>query len=426
MDLPTTGTATLCFFQGHCSQSGHSAREKLHPAPERWQAQRHAASHASGSTRSSCLGVAAMLLGATARRRPCMATKRQASVPVARLSHAEERKQLSSLVSKWRANDREAWMSLATTALLYGTTFAAVHFTGGHWASILLLGLTLVRCFIVFHDAAHSSYFENAASNRRLAHILQFFVSYSYDEWTRIHNSHHSHFGDVTVKDSSLTVYFSEQELLEAPWYKRLLHRVIRDPIVFYPVAGLFVFFLNRPLQHGPYRLLVPLLVWQLLGTQTLIPYMLASWLAGSLGVAAFHLQHCCNEPYRVQNGELRSHLDAAMLGSTRIPVAWPLSVFSYGIQYHHIHHYDIRVPGYRLQRCDAEGNALGMWSGVSSVTGIRACKSLFHTVFSGSKKFADSDGPARFSSFWPYSALGLQDNVANSRNGIPVGTITA
>lgn len=35
--------------------------------------------------------------------------------------------------------------------------------------------------------------------------------------------------------------------------------------------------------------------------------------------------------------------------------------VFSFGIEYHHIHHFDIRVPGYRLERCDAEGEVACM-----------------------------------------------------------------
>ena len=36
--------------------------------------------------------------------------------------------------------------------------------------------------------------------------------------------------GDVTVKDSSLTIWFSEHELDETPWYLWLAHRIIRDP----------------------------------------------------------------------------------------------------------------------------------------------------------------------------------------------------
>lgn len=324
--------------------------------------------------------------------------------------NVSERQELQSLVSKWRADDMEAWASLALTTTLYVASLALVHFTGGNWAAIILLAFALVRAFIVFHDAAHSSFFEKPEHNKTLGQVLQFFINYSLDEWNAVHNSHHAHFGDVTVKDSSLTIWFSEHELDEAPWYLWLAHRIIRDPIFFYPLAGLFVFFLNKPVQHFPYRTVVPFLVWYFLGMQTLCAYLLAAWLGGSLGVACFHLQHHCNSPYRVLDDSSRTHLDAAIVGSTRIPLAWPLSVFSFGIEYHHIHHFDIRVPGYRLERCDAEGEDLGLWKRVNTVDWVRAIKSLCHTQFHGSSKAASAEAP-RFSSFWPYSAIGLQDD---------------
>eukprot|EP00931_Biecheleriopsis_adriatica_P029172 TRINITY_DN17364_c0_g2_i1.p1 TRINITY_DN17364_c0_g2~~TRINITY_DN17364_c0_g2_i1.p1 ORF type:complete len:433 (+),score=53.38 TRINITY_DN17364_c0_g2_i1:44-1300(+) len=365
----------------------------------------------SESNASAAAGFAGTLVALAARRRRPHVARQQSVLPPVTSSPAEERRQITELVAKWRANDAEAWASLAVTVAFYIFGVGVLHVSGGHWASIIFLGLTLVRTFIVFHDAAHSSYFRSASRNRWLARILQFVVSYSYEEWNRVHNSHHAHFGDNTVKDTSLTVYFSEEELSQLSWHRRLLHRIIRDPIAFFPLAGLFVFFINRPLHHGPFRIAVPLLVWRLLGWQTLVPYMLASWLGGSLGVACFHLQHCCNTPYRVEDDASRTHLDAAIVGSTRIPVCWPLSLFSYGIQYHHIHHYDVRVPGYRLARCDAQGDAKSMWLRTNTLDGLRAFKSLFHTQFRGSRKAVDSDGtPPEFCSFWPYSALGLQD----------------
>lgn len=333
------------------------------------------------------------------------ATLKESSAEVA------ERRRLQELVSKWRADDAEAWASLALTATLYVGSLAVLHLSGGHWAAIILLAFALVRAFIVFHDAAHSSFFEKPDHNKTLGQVLQFFINYSLDEWNTVHNSHHAHFGDVTVKDSSLTIWFSEKELENAPWYLWLAHRIIRDPIFFYPLAGLFVFFLNKPAQHFPYRTLVPFLVWYFLGMQTLCAYFLAAWLGGSLGVACFHLQHHCNSPYRVPDDSSRTHLDAAIVGSTRIPLAWPLSVFSFGIEYHHIHHFDIRVPGYRLERCDAEGEAAGLWTRVNTVDWVRAIKSLCHSQFDGSSKASDAGGTPRFSSFWPYSALGLQDD---------------
>eukprot|EP00435_Cladocopium_sp_Y103_P057211 s402_g19.t1 len=302
-----------------------------------------------------------------------------------------ERRRLQELVSKWRADDAEAWASLALTATLYVGSLAVLHLSGGHWAAIILLAFALVRAFIVFHDAAHSSFFEKPDHNKTLGQVLQFFINYSLDEWNTVHNSHHAHFGDVTVKDSSLTIWFSEKELENAPWYLWLAHRIIRDPIFFYPLAGLFVW--GAQTQGTG--------VWYFLGMQTLCAYFLAAWLGGSLGVACFHLQHHCNSP---------THLDAAIVGSTRIPLAWPLSVFSFGIEYHHIHHFDIRVPGYRLERCDAEGEAAGLWTRVNTVDWVRAIKSLCHSQFDGSSKASDAGGTPRFSSFWPYSALGLQD----------------
>ncbi|CAE7772257.1 des [Symbiodinium pilosum] len=198
---------------------------------------------------------------------------------------------------------------------------------------------------------------------------------------------------------------------LTAPWWKWLAHRIIRDPIFFYPLASLYVFFLNKPLQHAPYRTVVPLLVYLFLGSQTFFAYLLASWIGGAIGVALFHLQHHCNTPYRCEDDSARNHVDAALLGSTRIPLPWPISVFSYGIEYHHIHHFDVRVPGYHLERCDAEGEAQNLWARVNTVDGLRVLKSLCHTQFRGSSKVADESGrQPQFVSFWPYSVIGLQD----------------
>jgi len=333
----------------------------------------------------------------------------QGSVAVA--DEFENWRELKRLSAKHRADNHEAFASLGMTLFLWVAGLASVHFSGGHWAAVLFLGLSMIRCFIVFHDCAHLSFFEHANSNRFLARVLQWFVNYDYAEWDRVHNSHHAHLGDETVKDASLTVFFSEQQVAEFPWPLRLAHRVIRDPLLFFPLAGFFVFFLNKPRIHGPKRVLLPLIVWCTLGWQTTIGYLAAAWVAGALGVAAFHLQHGCNTPYRVADSTFRSHLDAAILGSTRIPLCFPLSLFSFGIEYHHIHHLDPRVPGYRLPCCDAEGLSLGFWRRVDTVSASRAFRSLFHAQFEGSRRVADANGvPPRFVSFWPYSKLGLQD----------------
>eukprot|EP00929_Paragymnodinium_shiwhaense_P013470 TRINITY_DN121315_c0_g1_i1.p1 TRINITY_DN121315_c0_g1~~TRINITY_DN121315_c0_g1_i1.p1 ORF type:complete len:467 (-),score=54.28 TRINITY_DN121315_c0_g1_i1:48-1409(-) len=324
----------------------------------------------------------------------------------------EEIRRLKELVAKYRAVDSKAWACLALTALLWSTGLVAVHLSGSHWAAVVYLALSISRCFMVMHDAAHLSFFTSMRMNKLLAEVSQYFVNYNWRQWASIHNSHHKHFGDETVKDTSLTIWFSEAELATFPWWKRAIHRFVHEPLWFYPLASLFVFFVNKPITHGMQRIVLPLLVWATLGTTTLKGYMVAVWIAGMIGVASFHLQHHCNTAYRVASPSERTSIDAALVGSTRIPIPFPLSLFSLGIEYHHLHHWDVRVPGYNLPTCDAEGEALGLWGGrVNTLGAGRAFKSLFHAQFSGSQKVTDERGnPPRFISFWPYTVLGLQD----------------
>jgi len=339
--------------------------------------------------------------------------QQQASLAVPASFDLEQRRQLQALVAKHRATDGRAWWNLSLTGALWAGALYLLHTTGGHWLSLTFMAMVIARWFMVFHDASHLSFFKGVASNQRLAEVSQYFVNYNWKYWASIHNSHHAHFGDATIKDTSLTIWFSEEELKKAPWHLRAAHRFIRDPVLFYPLASFFVFFVNKPLTHAPMRLALPLLLWATLGAKTTLWYLVATWMSGMIGVVAFHLQHHCNAPYRVESDQQRSSLQAAMAGSTRIPLAFPLSLFSMGIEYHHIHHHDVRVPGYNLPRCDAEGQKLGLWeaAGVDTVGGWRAFKSLFHTQFAGAAKVAkEGETQPRFKSFWPYTALGLQD----------------
>mmetsp|Transcript_4583 Transcript_4583/g.7916 ORF Transcript_4583/g.7916 Transcript_4583/m.7916 type:complete len:408 (-) Transcript_4583:98-1321(-) len=354
-------------------------------------------------------------LSSTSRRlvRNPQVQRRQQVDSVRTSSDLEQRRQLTELVSRHRATTGKALWNLSLTAGLWSIALYLIHATSWYWLSLPLMAMVISRIFMVFHDASHMSFFKRTSQNRWLAEVSQFFVNYNWRYWASIHNSHHAHFGDSTVKDTSLTIWFSEDDLRKAPWYLRAAHRFVRDPFLFYPLASLFVFFINKPLTHAPMRLALPLLLWATLGAKTALWYVVATWMAGMLGVVAFHLQHHCNPAYRVPTDQDRSSFLAAMAGSTRIPLPFPLSVFSMGIEYHHIHHHDVRVPGYNLQRCDAEGEELGLWkaAGVNTVNGWRAFKSLFHTQFEGSVKVAEPGmAPPRFKSFWPYTVLKLQD----------------
>jgi len=48
---------------------------------------------------------------------------------------SDERRQVQKLVGKYRADDGEAWQTLALTMLLWGVGLGAIHVTGGNIAA---------------------------------------------------------------------------------------------------------------------------------------------------------------------------------------------------------------------------------------------------------------------------------------------------
>ena len=70
---------------------------------------------------------------------------------------------------------------------------------------------------------------------------------------------------------------------------------------------------------------------------------------AGSLAVMVFHNQHTFNSPY-ITDDNSWSKLDSGLKGSSFIQFPWFLKLFSYRVEYHHIHHMLSTIPGYNVQ----------------------------------------------------------------------------
>jgi omega-6 fatty acid desaturase (delta-12 desaturase) len=72
------------------------------------------------------------------------------------------------------------------------------------------------------------------------------------------------------------------------------------------------------------------------------------------LGFILFHNQHTFNPPYIVNN-ESWNMKNSGLLGSSFIQIPIFLKYFSGGIEYHHIHHINAKIPGYNLQKYHEE-----------------------------------------------------------------------
>ena len=74
----------------------------------------------------------------------------------------------------------------------------------------------------------------------------------------------------------------------------------------------------------------------------------------GFIIFSIFHNQHTYNPSYVIEN-EKWSQRDSGILGSSFIQVPYFLKYFFMGIEYHHIHHMNTKIPGYNLQKYHEE-----------------------------------------------------------------------
>jgi acyl-lipid omega-6 desaturase (Delta-12 desaturase) len=237
--------------------------------------------------------------------------------------------------------------------------------------AVLSAGL-LVRIFIIFHDCAHGSYFNSRRANDVVGSIAGVLTFTPYSHWRWEHAIHHASAGDLDRRGTGDVWTMTVQEYLAASRGRRLAYRLVRDPLVLFLVAPLFVFIVKHRfasakadrrrrrsvwLTNAAVVGMVVVLAW-IFG---LAPYLLIQSIvmtvAGAAGLWLFYVQHQFEDVYW-ERGEHWDYTAAALRGSSFYKLPRVLQWFSGNIGFHHIHHLSPRIPNYNLQRCH-ESDAL-------------------------------------------------------------------
>jgi acyl-lipid omega-6 desaturase (Delta-12 desaturase) len=259
----------------------------------------------------------------------------------------------------------------------------------GLWASMyallpvsyvlsLLLALPaaafVVRLFIIQHDCGHGSFFRSRATNDWIGRFCSLVTLTPYANWRRQHNGHHAHWNNLDHRTSGADIYSSCLTVAE---YRRLrparrfFHRFMCNPMVAFVVVPPLAFLLlyrfpfDTPREWTAERWSVHLTNVSLvvflvsLGVvlgfrQVLLVQAPISVAASIVGVWLFSIQHKFEGVtwFRGRNWDFAA---AALRGSSYLQLPGWLRWLTGNIGLHHVHHFNPRIPNYRLEECRRE-----------------------------------------------------------------------
>src|ERR1043166_5156167 len=250
-----------------------------------------------------------------------------------------------------------------------------------------------IRTFIIHHDCGHGAFFKSRQANDIWGFITGVLTFTPYYLWRWEHAIHHAHAGDLDRRGLGAVWTLTVQEYLEASHWKRFRYRLVRNPVVLFVVAPLFLFTVVHrfPLAKASPRERHSV-HWTNLGILGMIAAMSLTFgfkaylliqltvmaVAGGAGVWLFYVQHQFEGVYWQRHGEW-DYLAAALEGSSFYKLPKVLQWFSGNIGFHHIHHLSPRIPNYNLEKCH---NAEPLFQSVPPVTLFASFKSLTHRLW--------------------------------------------
>lgn len=258
---------------------------------------------------------------------------------------------------------------------------------------LMVLVLCMMRMFMIFHDLTHRSYFPSDERktgkdgiNMCIARCVDVLCSYSANTWKTIHSEHHRVHGNLSELDETRTV-FTSSRYNALPEYQKVLYDIIRFPPIFFLLAPIHIFWINKFFnKEWDYIIKYFILMsgiyyygsWKLVGF-----YLGATYIAAIFGIMLFHLQHQVNVGYwkPFDNKNEVSKANAELYGASVLQIPCVVDFFTFGIEYHNVHHLDAGIPGYNTKDCYYDLVKKGLIPD-NKIGYLQSIKSLMHTIY--------------------------------------------
>jgi omega-6 fatty acid desaturase (delta-12 desaturase) len=270
----------------------------------------------------------------------------------------------------------------------------------GYWLTLILAvptGGFMVRCFIIFHDCCHGSFFRSMKANDRLGLVIGVLVLTPFYQWKHSHAIHHATAGDLDRRGIGDVYTMTVEEYLAAPWYRKLGYRIMRSPLILFTIGSFIVFtFTHRFWEKSAGKRERSSVIWTNLAIASVIGWIMleVGWAAFLLvevpilliacgaGVWLFYVQHNFDPTYWERHQEWE-FFNAGMDGSSFYKLPKLLQWFTGNIGFHHIHHLSPRIPNYKLEECHNENPVFQ----IEPLTFQHSLKSLFFRLWDEREK---------------------------------------
>ena len=294
-----------------------------------------------------------------------------------------------------RPDNRKAFFQVFNTLLPIALLWWAIAQSAvvSYWltaALVLLMGLLLLRVFVLMHECGHGSLFRTQRLNRTFGFLFGVISGMPQFVWSERHQYHHSTNGNWEKYRGPLCIVSVDDFAAMTPQQQRKYAR--QRSIWMAPLAGFIYVVFNPRINwlRGSIALLMhtargkppssfktnlwatPQEYWHMfwnnvvliavaclmswwIGTALFLVSAVASMsLAGAGGILLFTVQHNFEHAY-ASGDEGWDYYEAALDGTSFLELPGWLNWLTANIAYHHIHHMSARIPNYCLIDCHRE-----------------------------------------------------------------------
>ena len=273
----------------------------------------------------------------------------------------------------YERSDARGAVQLVSVLVMFGAGWVlALRLLDVHYALSLvgstLIAVAVIRCFIIFHDCGHGSFFKSRAANDIVGFASGVLTFTPYYHWRGDHALHHRTSGHLDRRGIGDVWTMTVEEYRAASPSRRRYYRAYHSTWVMFTVGPVIKFAVLQRMvalpDTTPRRItrsvhvtnagivvfvgLMVVLVGPLRYLAVQVPALV---IGGSGAIWLFYVQHCFDGAYWARRDRWR-YVDAAIRGSSHLRLGRVLQYVSGNIGFHHLHHLDARIPNYNLPRC--------------------------------------------------------------------------